>query len=86
VNKKLSKQVENFTIQKRRLLVVYLYSLKPMKNLKRFGVVIYVSRKMNYALIYMNEEEIEEAEKKINKFHFVRYTQISYRPDVKMNF
>jgi len=86
VNDNSLKKVENFTIQKRRLLVVYLYSLKPMKNLKRFGVIIYVSRKMNYVLIYMNEEKIEEAEKRINKFHFVRYTQVSYRPDVEMNF
>jgi uncharacterized protein YlbG (UPF0298 family) len=31
----------------------------------------------------MNEEDIEEAEKRINKFHFVRYTQVSYRPDIR---
>jgi uncharacterized protein YlbG (UPF0298 family) len=86
MNKILSKKIESFIIQKRRLLVVWLYSLKQVKNLKQFGMIFYVSKKMNYALIYVNEEEIEKTEKRINKLHFVRYTQMSYRPDIEMNF
>lgn len=79
-------QAEEFEIQKRRGVIVWVYSLKQLKNLKRFGLVHYVSRKMKYVLIYMNEDQIEEAIQKINKLHFVRNVQISYRPDVEMNF
>lgn len=78
--------IHSFEPQARRSLVVWVYSLKQLKNLKRFGVISYVSRKMKYIVIYMNEDEIEKNEEKINKLHFVRSVERSYRPDVEMNF
>lgn len=75
-----------FELNKRRSLVVWVYSLKQLKTLKRFGFVQYVSRRMKYVVIYMDEGLIEEAEKKIKGLHFVRKVERSYRPDVEMNF
>jgi uncharacterized protein YlbG (UPF0298 family) len=80
-----SKEVP-FEITKRRLVVVWVYSLKQLKNLRRFGDIYYISNRMKYVLIYMNEENVEEAMKKIEKLHFVRRVDKSYRPDVEMNF
>lgn len=77
---------ETFMLQKRRLLVIWVYSLKPIKNLKKFGQLIYISRKMKYVLMYLNEEDVSEMEQKVRRLHFVRYTEYSYRPDVEMNF
>ncbi|MBP2099788.1 YlbG family protein [Enterococcus rivorum] len=77
---------KEFVIQKRRCLVVWVYSLKQLKVLKRYGLIQYISRRMKYVMIYMNEEEIEMAETKINGLHFVRKVERSYRPDVEMNF
>lgn len=77
---------QEFVIQKRRCLVVWVYSLKQLKVLKRYGLVQYISRRMKYVMIYMNEEDIEAAEAKINGLHFVRKVERSYRPDVEMNF
>ncbi|WYJ88857.1 hypothetical protein A5888_000576 [Enterococcus sp. 9E7_DIV0242] len=73
-------------IQKRRSIVVWVYSLKQLKTLKRHGFIQYVSRRMKYVVLYMNEENIETAEEKINSLHFVRKVERSYRPDVEMNF
>ena len=50
---------EPFTMQKRRGLIVWVYSLRQLKNLRRFGFVHYVSRKMKYVVMYLNEEEYE---------------------------
>ena len=77
---------KEIAIKKRRCLIVWVYSLKQLKTLKRYGLVHYVSRKMKYVVIYMNEEEIETAEEKISGLHFVRRVERSYRPDVEMNF
>lgn len=77
---------KEFIIQKRRCLIVWVYSLKQLKVLKRYGFIQYISRRMKYVMIYMNEEEIETAEAKINGLHFVRKVERSYRPDVEMNF
>ncbi|GGC82913.1 YlbG family protein [Enterococcus wangshanyuanii] len=77
---------KELNIQKRRCLVVWVYSLKQLRTLKRFGLIHYVSRRMKYVVIYMNEEDIEASEVKINGLHFVRKVERSYRPDVEMNF
>ena len=77
---------ETFEIQKRRGLIVWVYSLRQLKNLRRFGFVHYVSRKMKYVVMYLNEEDYEMKKNKIEQFHFVRQVEPSYRPDVEMNF
>lgn len=81
-------QVDNseFEIIKRRGLIVWVYSLKQLKNLKKFGLLHYVSRRMEYVVLYLNEETFEETEERIRKLHFVRNVERSYRPDIEMNF
>lgn len=80
------KEEKGFTLQKRRCLIVWVYSLKQLKLLRRFGYVQYVSRRMKYVVLYMNEENIEKNLEKIHALHFVRKVEKSYRPDVEMNF
>jgi uncharacterized protein YlbG (UPF0298 family) len=80
------KDKKEFTLQKRRCLIVWVYSLKQLKTLRRFGFVQYVSRRMRYVVLYMNEENIDKNLEKINELHFVRKVEKSYRPDVEMNF
>ena len=75
-----------FEITKRRGLIVWVYSLKQLKNLKKFGLLHYVSRKMKYVVIYLNEETFDQTEERIKKLHFVRNVERSYRPDIEMNF
>nr|WP_265457779.1 YlbG family protein [Enterococcus sp. HY326] len=75
-----------FEVQKRRGLIVWVYSFKQLKNLKRFGLVHYLSRRMKYVLLYVNEEEVTDIKERIEKLHFVRSVEPSYRPDVEMNF
>lgn len=70
----------------RRGLVVWVYSLKQLKNLRKFGLVHYVSRKMKYVIMYLNEDNYEQTEERIKKLHFVRNVERSYRPDIEMNF
>lgn len=79
-------EMTEFTINPRRGLVVWVYSLKQLKNLKRYGLVHYVSRKMKYVYMYLDEVGYEENVAKIERLHFVRSVEPSYRPDVEMNF
>lgn len=75
-----------FVMQKRRGIIVWVYSLKQLKTLKRFGLIHFVSRKMKYIVLYVNEEIVEETEEKLQGLHFVRQVERSYRPDIEMNF
>ena len=64
-----------FIMQKRRGIIVWVYSL-----------VHFVSRKMKYVVLYVNEETVEEVQEKLQTLHFVRQVERSYRPDIEMNF
>ncbi|MDT2816033.1 YlbG family protein [Vagococcus carniphilus] len=70
----------------RRGLIVWVYSLKQLKNLRRFGYVHYVSKKMKYVVLYVDDVEIETVIEKLEKQFFVRSVDMSMRPDINMNF
>ncbi|MDF0478669.1 YlbG family protein [Vagococcus sp. PNs007] len=76
----------DFELTPRRSLIVWVYNLRQLKTLKKFGPVAYVSRKMKYVIIYMDESAIEQARGALEKLHFVKGVDYSYRPDVSMDF
>lgn len=55
----------------RQSLIVWFQHLKNIKQIKRYGHLIYVSKRMKYALIYVNQDEIEKTEQKLLKLAFV---------------
>lgn len=63
-----------FEAKKRRGVIVYLYHLRQSKQLRRYGNLQYVSRKMKYALIYMDEVDVKKT------------VEISNRPDITTEF
>lgn len=73
-------------INERQGIVVWVYSLKHMKTLKRQGMIHYVSKRMKYVVLYVDRSEIDEVEKRLNGFHFVRKVERSHRPEIDMNF
>lgn len=75
-----------FTIKPRRALIVYMHSMKQVRQLKRYGIVAYQSRKAHYVVLYLDEAQVAATTAKINKLNFVRRVEPSYRPDVAMNF
>ncbi|RRK11608.1 DUF2129 domain-containing protein [Lactiplantibacillus garii] len=75
-----------FTINPRRALIIYMHSMKQVRQLKRFGIIQYQSRKQRYVVLYLDESQVSAATAKINKLNFVRKVEPSYRPDVAMNF
>lgn len=70
----------------RRALVVWMYTLKPIKQLKRFGNIHYISKRLKYIYLYVNEDEVESTMEKISNFHFVRKVEISPRNQIRMDF
>lgn len=73
-------------LNERQGLIVWVYSLRHLKTLKRFGLIHYVSKKMKYVVIYINRSDMEMTEKKIKELHFVRQVEPSYRPLINMDF
>ncbi|WP_155430625.1 DUF2129 domain-containing protein [Secundilactobacillus folii] len=59
-------------IQARTSLVVYVASLRQVRQLKRFGHLEYVSKRMRYAVLYVNQDESQEIIGKLKQLRFVK--------------
>ena len=42
--------------QERQALVVWLYTLKPIKQLKKFGNIHYISKRLKYIYLYVAKD------------------------------
>ncbi|MCC5888919.1 MAG: YlbG family protein [Alkalibacterium sp.] len=67
-------------------MVIWLYTTKYVNKLKRYGLVHYVSKNMNYVILYVNREEREELSKTIGKLHFVRKVEDAHQCDIPKTF
>ena len=72
--------------KERQGLVVWLYSLKQAKMLRRFGNVHYVSKKLKYAVLYCAQEDIAATIEKLGSYSFVKKVEPSYKPFLKIEF
>ena len=70
----------------RQGLIIWLFSLKNAKALRRFGNVHYVSKRMKYVVLYCDQDEVEELVKKLSSFPFVKKVEPSYKPFLKTEF
>lgn len=75
-----------FEMIKRKSLIVWLYTLKHWKKLQGLGTVHYISRKLKYAVLYVNDAHLEEVMKQLKALNFVRDVEVSYRDDIDMTF
>lgn len=67
-------------------IVVWLYTTKFINKLKRYGLLHYVSKNMNYAILYVDRKDRESISKKISKQHFVRQVEDSHSCDIPKTF
>lgn len=71
-----------FKLTARRALVVYINNKHVVKALRHYGIVRYVSRRMHYVILYVNQDQIKQLKSKIDRFKAVRSVEESYRPDL----
>ena len=75
-----------FEIKQREGLIVYLYHLKNSRQLRRLGTIQYVSKKMKYVVLYIDQADEKEVLKKLQSLKFVKKVQPSLRGKLKTDF
>ncbi len=63
-------------------LIIWVNDIKPIKNLERFGNLIYISKKLKYAILYIDKNEYENKVMQIKKFNFVNKIDLSLNIEV----
>lgn len=70
----------------RQGLIVWLYTLKHLKSIRKFGHIHYISQKLKYVVLYVNAEQEEEVMRQLERQHFVRLVEPSHRNEIDMTF
>lgn len=60
--------------------------MKNLKHIKRYGNLVYASKKHKYAVVYINQDEIDTIEEKLLKHSFVLKVDRSYKPFIRTDF
>lgn len=70
----------------RQGIIVWLYSLKQAKMLRKFGNVHFVSKRLKYVVLYCDLEDVESIMEKIQAFSFVKKVEPSFKPFLKTEY
>lgn len=73
---------EILELRKRKGVYVYLKHLRLSKQLRKFGTILYVSRKMKYVLLYIDEEVLSENLSKMQALKYVTKIELSPRDEI----
>ena len=74
INQELAEQ----EIPSRTSLIVYLRNVNNDQfKLRRFGDIVYFSKKLHYLILYVNKGEAEETADKLRAFNFVKKVEFS---------
>lgn len=71
---------------KRQGIIVWFQHRKNLKHIKKYGNLLYVSKKMRYAVLYINKEELDRTMEEMLKLPFISKIDPSYRPFLKTDF
>lgn len=66
--------------KKRQSIIVWFQHRKNIKHIKKHGNLIYVSSKLRYAVLYVDQEDIDSISEKVDKLPFVKKVDVSQRP------
>lgn len=72
--------------QKRQGIMVYVTQLKYTRQLRKLGYIHYVSRQFKYAVLYVNEENVEATLAKLDKLRYVKKVCLSERSSLVLQY
>lgn len=67
-------------------LIVWLNSKRSVKRLMNFGVLHYVSKKMDYAIIYVDTKQLDQILQRLKKEKYVKSVEESHMRDLPINY
>lgn len=81
----INKEIESTHLIKRVALIIYLKSVSDQYKLRRFGYIVYFSKKMKYCVLYVNRKDAREVKDQIYNLDFVTYVEISPEEEVNLD-
>ncbi|CAM3369512.1 YlbG family protein [Nosocomiicoccus ampullae] len=67
-------------------IYIYFKQNKFIRQLKRYGHVVYVNTKKQYMLVYVNQEELDDTLKRLSKLKYVTDVLVSEYKNIKKEY
>lgn len=67
-------------------IAVWINNLKQVRTIQKYGLVYYVSKRMKYVYLYVDQDKLEKTVNNLKHFRFVRRVQVSKYGQLKTNF
>lgn len=71
-----------FNLTPRRALIVYIHNHRVLRALRHYGQIEYVSRRMRYVVLYVDQADVDLVTEKISHLQAVKGVTQSARPDL----
>lgn len=71
---------------KRQGIIVWFKHRNNIRQIRRYGHLIYASKRLKYAVLYVNQSDLEKTESRLQRHSFVRKIDRSYKPFLKTQF
>ncbi|MFD2760559.1 YlbG family protein [Lentibacillus juripiscarius] len=71
---------------KRQGLIVWFKHMKNIRHIKRYGHLVYSSKKLKYAVLYTDQDTLERTEAKLRKLPFVSKVERSQKPFIRTDY
>ncbi|WP_232699633.1 YlbG family protein [Brevibacillus daliensis] len=68
--------------QKRLGVAVWIKNPRVARNLRKFGTIHYVSKRLNYVSMYVDAEQIEQVVPQMERLHYVLKVERSHRHEI----
>jgi len=66
--------------------IVWVSDHRQARNLDKYGTVHYISRRMNYAVVYMDADKAEDTIRNIERLQYVKKVERSYRGEIRTEY
>lgn len=81
----INQQLEKAGLTARICFVVRLVNVSDQFRLRRYGDIVYFSKKMKYCILYVNKSDANRIEKEIAALHFVKSIERSEKAELNLD-
>jgi uncharacterized protein YlbG (UPF0298 family) len=67
-------------------IIIWVNDLKAAKNLERYGTVHFISKKMQYVVMYVHANVLVETVHNLERLPYVKKVERSYRTEIKTEY
>lgn len=81
----ISRDLENTGITQRTGLIIFLKNASDQYKLRRYGDIVYFSKKMCYCVLYVDTKAVTDELKEISSLDFVKHVELSEENNIDLS-